>query len=213
MIEQAFESDNFITDDECKRLIEYQKTYRSPDRIMKGSFPDSFVREYCFDKSIESLMRFIHVKVCYFMQKYYNEKLYLEFSNLVYWHPGTELSVHADNFNIHDLSTLNNNRYRYRDYSFILYLNSEFKGGELWFPTHDDYKIKPKTGKIVFFPGGSGYMHGVTKVTSGARYTLAGWFTKEKSKGILYIKEEELNYFKNYRGPKFNSFGMSINQQ
>ena len=210
-IEKGFETDNFISGEECEKLITYQQKYGSNDRET-GSRPRYYVGEYVYDKqatgddSIPILVKYIHTKICYFMQQSYNEELYLEFSNLVYWAPGMELDVHVDNFNIHDLSTLNNNRFMYRDYSFFLYLNGEFGGGELWFPRQNDYKIKPKAGKLVFFPGGSRHMHGVTKITSGKRYVMAGWFTKTKRKSILNIRQEEMDYFKNYRGPLINPF-------
>ena len=68
-------------------------------------------------------------------------------------------------------------------------LNTNLRGCFLMTKMIIDNLKSKKTGKIVFFPGGSRYMHGVTKVTSGARYTLAGWFN---SKEIEIKREAEI---------------------
>ena len=199
----AFETNNFITDYECKRLIEYQES-RCPNDLRAGFWAGRITDQY--STTIKPLIDDIHIKICYFIQQFYNEKVYLEYSNLVYWGKGMDLPVHADNFNIHDLSTINNTKFKYRDYGYILYLNGDFQGGELWFPKYDDYKIKPTAGKLVFFTGGSKDMHGVTKITDGKRYTLTGWFTKTKSRSRMVIEEEELEAVKKLQ--PHNCFGV-----
>lgn len=60
------------------------------------------------------------------------------------------------------------------DLAILAYVNDDFEGGELYFPDHD-YHFKPKRGSIVMFPGSLYYVHGVTKITSGTRYTLSNW--------------------------------------
>lgn len=52
-----------------------------------------------------------------------------------------------------------------------LYLNDDFEGGELYFPTRG-LTIKPKARQLVLFPGGHEYIHGVKKVISGDRCVL-----------------------------------------
>jgi len=54
-------------------------------------------------------------------------------------------------------------------YSFIIFLNEEFKGGELVF---DNKIFIPKTGDMVFFSGDA--LHSV-KDTVGDRFTLVGF--------------------------------------
>ena len=67
-----------------------------------------------------------------------------------------------------------------RDISFLFYLNSEFGGGEIEFPTLG-LTIKPKKGMMIAFPSYKEYVHKVHPVTWGHRYTLVSWVgTKEK---------------------------------
>ena len=59
------------------------------------------------------------------------------------------------------------------EFSTVMYLNheSEYDGGVIYFP-NQDFSYKPKQYSAVFFPGaGSEYVHGITTVTRGERYT------------------------------------------
>ena len=100
--------------------------------------------------------------------------LFSDTAQLVRWHPGLELVPHADN--IHPEGTPNATAHR--DYSSILYLNDDYQGGETYFPGHR-LKVKPEPGTLVLFGAGCDYVHGVTPIKSGMRYTYAGWFTHD----------------------------------
>ena len=54
----------------------------------------------------------------------------------------------------------------------FLYLNDDFKGGEL---VVEGKEIIPEIGKLVIFEAGK-IKHKVNKVLKGNRYTLAGWY-------------------------------------
>ena len=57
-------------------------------------------------------------------------------------------------------------------WAFFLYLNDDFKGGEL---VVEGKEIIPEIGKLVIFEAGK-IKHKVNKVLKGNRYTLAGWY-------------------------------------
>lgn len=61
-------------------------------------------------------------------------------------------------------------------YSFIIFLNDDFEGGELIF---NNITIKPKKGQMVYFSGEE--KHYVKRVTNGHRYSLV-CFLKSKLK-------------------------------
>lgn len=59
------------------------------------------------------------------------------------------------------------------EWSTIIYLNdpSEYEGGLIYFP-NQNFEYKPRKYSAVFFPSaGSEYIHGITTVLSGHRYT------------------------------------------
>lgn len=82
------------------------------------------------------------------------------------WDQGTKLTLHVD-----DLGYVTDNHL-----PTLIYLNDDYEGGELSFPTHS-ITIKPKVGDLIIFPGNMHYAHEVKEVLSGTRYTLPIWFT------------------------------------
>ena len=93
------------------------------------------------------------------------------------WEPGTSAGLHIDS---HDG---NENII----FSFIIYLNSNFDGGEIYFP-YQDFTYTPAAGDLVLFPsGGKEYPHQVNQIENGNRYTIAGWFIQKGSLPRLEI--------------------------
>uniref|UniRef100_G1NMU8 procollagen-proline 3-dioxygenase n=1 Tax=Meleagris gallopavo TaxID=9103 RepID=G1NMU8_MELGA len=71
--------------------------------------------------------------------------------------------------------------YVYRDYSGILYLNNDFRGGSLFFTEMDAVtvtaNVHPKCGRLVAFSSGKENPHGVQAVSQGRRCAIALWYT------------------------------------
>jgi hypothetical protein len=66
---------------------------------------------------------------------------------------------------------------RYRVITYIWYLNDVDDGGETEF--WGEYKIKPKKGKLVFFPATWCFPHRGKMPISNDKYIITGWFYKE----------------------------------
>lgn len=111
--------------------------------------------------------------------KFYDltESLYSDIFQFVRWREGNNLEPpHADAENLDG----SDHPFFYRNYASIIYLNDDYEGGEIYFPT---LNIRPniKPGTLVSFPGTLEYLHGVSTVTRGTRYTIAGFFTFDKN--------------------------------
>lgn len=61
-----------------------------------------------------------------------------------------------------------------RDITVIVYLNSDYEGGELTFPDYG-ITIKPTDGMVITFPSYYDFQHEVKPVTKGTRYNLVTW--------------------------------------
>jgi hypothetical protein len=61
-----------------------------------------------------------------------------------------------------------------RTLSAILYLNSDYDGGELEF-VNFDIKIKPSAGMLLLFPSNYAYRHIAHPVTSGTKYAIVAF--------------------------------------
>ena len=61
-----------------------------------------------------------------------------------------------------------------RDLSLLLYLNSDFEGGELVFPNFG-MRLKPQRGLLAAFPSDWRYAHGAVPTKSGVRFAIVSW--------------------------------------
>jgi hypothetical protein len=105
------------------------------------------------------------------------QPLYSDTAQVVRWHEGQELTPHADNLEPDGRP----NATPHRAFSSLIYLNDDYGGGETYFPGHG-VRLTPEAGALVLFGAGPQYVHGVTRVTRGLRYTNAGWFTFDKDR-------------------------------
>jgi predicted 2-oxoglutarate/Fe(II)-dependent dioxygenase YbiX len=105
--------------------------------------------------------------------------LYCDIFQFVKWRVGDSLyPPHADAEYINGIP----HPFGYRNYSAVTYLNDNYKGGEIYFTEFDNFKPKISPGTLVIFPGTLKYMHGVTEVKEGTRFTIASFFTFDKTK-------------------------------
>lgn len=170
---------NVLTQEECEQLIHYYREH--PELRTKGNAQKRF-DNYAMEtssvygpllKTVAALTNRLIIKAA----KAYNiEELYLDYQTLVKWDAGEEMEFHADNV------TQDKDPHWYcgwRDYSSILYLNHDYEGGDTIFK-HQQQRQPPMQGTAILFPATYAYTHGVDKVLSGTRYTLASWFTQDR---------------------------------
>ena len=92
------------------------------------------------------------------------------------WEPGAYARIHSDNTD----EKGNSGAFTRSRYAAFLYLNDDFEGGLLQFPSHN-ISIKPEVGMLATFDGGFNNMHEVTIITSGVRYTIGSfWDDREE---------------------------------
>lgn len=92
------------------------------------------------------------------------------------WEPGAYARLHSDNTDEHG----NTGPFERSRYAGFLYLNDDFEGGLLKFPSQN-LTIEPQAGLLAVFAGGFKNMHEVTMITKGVRYTLGSfWDDREE---------------------------------
>jgi hypothetical protein len=95
---------------------------------------------------------------------------------MVRWLPGQLQMPHADK-ELHEGPDAGKpNDFPYYDIAGLFYVNDDYEGGELYFP-NQGISFKPKAGAAYFFPGDKNYIHGVSEVISGTRYTVPFFWT------------------------------------
>jgi Rps23 Pro-64 3,4-dihydroxylase Tpa1-like proline 4-hydroxylase len=87
------------------------------------------------------------------------------------WEPGSEAGLHIDSHAGSENVI----------FSFVIYFNSNFGGGEIYFP-YQEFTHSPEAGDLVLFPsGGKEYAHQVNQIQNENRYTIAGWYIQKGS--------------------------------
>lgn len=85
-----------------------------------------------------------------------------------------------------------------KHYTSMLYLNEDFKGGDLYFPFNKGFEIKPKRGMLVIFSGDFNTPHGVTQITDGTRYVHTAFWTRHPNNGYYVTDMIENGGFRKY---------------
>lgn len=127
------------------------------------------------DQEVKDTLTEIKEKIENLIYSRTNNEVFTETIQLVRWRKGDKLDPpHADAEHL-DGSP---HPYPNRHYSVLVYLNKDYKGGQIFFPNQ---KLEPKTtpGTLVQFEGTKEYLHGVREVTSGERYTIVLFLTKK----------------------------------
>jgi predicted 2-oxoglutarate/Fe(II)-dependent dioxygenase YbiX len=181
---------NVVRKDECRRLIAIYDAYA---RL-------STQTDYCGNKvlhylDLETLPRqqarlesVVHNVIRALRQHGPFEKLHLEALFVAMLPRGAFHPSHADNERLEQNAWVPNHTAQ-RDYSAILYLNTEFRGGVLHFDALG-IRISPTVGLLVAFPSHHEFVHAVTRVVRGRRYSVALWFTRSKSKSLEFRSRE-----------------------
>ena len=179
--------------EQCQLLIDCFDRNRAACAAMTGSayWDGRYIWSNSLPRAELNALRLMqqvrHYSTLRIMQRFVPGKIvYSDTAQLVCWPEGVELIPHTDNINP-DGSP---NTTAHRAFSSILYLNDSYEGGETFFPGHQ-LRLRPRAGTLVLFGAGSDYVHGVTKVRSGLRYTYAGWFTfdaawEDKEAKLIY---------------------------
>lgn len=95
---------------------------------------------------------------------------------MVRWLPGQLQMPHADKELHSGPDAGKPNDFPWYDIAGLFYINDDYEGGELYFP-NQGIQFKPKAGSAYFFPGDMNYIHGVTEIKSGIRYTVPFFWT------------------------------------
>lgn len=93
--------------------------------------------------------------------------------HILSYQPGGQYGMHADSEQ-QDPATQRWIRGVDRDISLLVYLDMDFEGGALYFPSLG-YRLQPRRGMLVCFPSDHRYVHVAEPVTAGVRHVLISW--------------------------------------
>jgi hypothetical protein len=183
--ENIIELENFMTEDEINFLEEAAKSKTIWDVTQShanengtviydaGYWKDRVASRPSLDKNdikIGPVIEGLYARLKPIIENFYNVRVQPTGTTIVRWLPGQFQNPHADK-ELHDGPDAGlPNDFPYYDIASLFYLNEDYEGGELYFPLQG-IQFKPKRGAAYFFPGDMNYVHGVTEIKNGIRYT------------------------------------------
>lgn len=189
------ELENFMTPEELDKLRTFAKNNTVWDKTESHSDEDGVVTydaDYWKDRvathqslmladpEIPEIIATLVGRLKPVIEEFFRVKANPTSPAVVKWLPGQLQQPHADK-ELHEGNGIGPgeskpNDFPYYDLASLFYLNDDYEGGELYFPQHN-IKFKPKPGAAYFFPGDKNYVHGVSVITSGIRYTCPFFWT------------------------------------
>jgi len=184
----SFELCNELVEDIKKYPIKMKFSGSLSDSLRKGEFVNTYFSQNEFTQKIENLIETSIEKIS---KKYTQDvrPLYYAYGDNFNHYTYHILKYTSDDyFKIHHdhyAETLNHSRLL----TVCIYLNEDYTGGELEFPSvGNDKEYSFKTGDIIVFPSNWMFYHGVKPILSGERYTIVIWIG-------LDLSDTETKYF------------------
>lgn len=169
-------AEDFLPKETVDQYVQFTEHTDRWEKNGDGIWDSRSINLHSMPDDLRESMLDYRIKVKNKIQQHYctTQPLYNDIFQFVRWNVGNELwPPHADAENL-DGSP---HPFPYRNYAAITYLNTDYTGGRISFPNLDNFCPEIKPGMLVAFPGTIEYLHGVSKVLSGTRYTIAGFFT------------------------------------
>jgi predicted 2-oxoglutarate/Fe(II)-dependent dioxygenase YbiX len=170
---------NFVSEEMANAMVEY---FKKEDRWGETAFNGSHgapvqagqLRPSEFGLSDNVFME-VNAKLEEAVSAVYGKTVIPSSIHAQKWDVGSSANPHSDNSDFDGNPTEGFDNLKYVG---ILYLNSDYEGGDLFFPEHD-ISIHPNPGSMYIFSGGVENIHGVTEITSGTRYSIVSFWNFE----------------------------------
>lgn len=175
---------NFISKADCDMLIDFATKIDPWEKDGSDSFWDnrSLNAVTIYQQHSQEVGQFLYnlrLRISDAIKTLYGvEEIYPDLTQIVRWYPGQEQSPHADDMTDHEGPDVE--WFSHRHFGSILYLNDNYSGGHTYYPQHGT-EIIPVAGTLAIHPGTPDHLHGVTKIEDNIRYTIASFWTKDRS--------------------------------
>jgi len=148
-------TNNFLNEEECFYFIDY---FNSNRNLIKGNHITEIENDPKFKEILVNVIKLIK-------ETYAGSDPIFAETWIAENKENSSMGVHSDF----------SDEYQFA-YTAILYLNEDYEGGELYFPSIN-LEIAPKSGDIIMFiPKDPDTEHGVKGIRKGTRYAMPIWF-------------------------------------
>jgi len=176
--------DEFLTEEECSKIVNLVSNIEEWEREPNNSFWDNRGLEdkniyKNYDAEIGKLLYSIRQRVQAKIKELYSlDEVYPDHMAVSRWFNGMSQPPHADDMT--NAEGPGHEWFAHRDFGAIIYLNNNYSGGHTFYPEHN-FEIIPKVGTLAIHPGDPNHLHGVTMVQGNTRYTISSFWTRDKA--------------------------------
>jgi hypothetical protein len=199
IMNQLIIRDNFISEPICQKMIE---GYNAVNKILNKETDNKLEiyklqyinrHAYLYCNKVLKMVRDLILKK-------YVPNIFLDYAALFARKEGNKCELHCDNILLDcsthgqrqqylrevecncSTATYTPNHTGWRDYTALLYLDSNHCGGDIIFqdgPVSKIYQkqIEARAGRLILTPNNRFFYHETTTVTKGVRYSMNMWFT------------------------------------
>lgn len=175
-----------LTKTECQTLVQWYKRHLHLRTIGDNTDYRAINKMHIHNPSVRDLFHKVDSHVIGEIRKETDQIVYPEMSSLTEWPIGGIQHPHLDTYSRYDIESTTSEeekarlaKHPSREWTLILYLNDDFKGGETYFPDQGTH-YTPTEGTGLLFQGI--YLnHGVNKVRRDSRRTMSTWYTTDFS--------------------------------
>ena len=181
---------NLLTPQQCQEMIEFHKSHRHLTAIGDGSDYTGIRLMHIKNNYIRKCMAEVMVNLVGEIRKISDQIVFPEMVGLNEWPIGGVQEPHLDTYSNQQMNAGTHEDKPAREWTCILYLNDNFRGGRTYIPDGEIYE--PETGSGLLFQG-IYIPHGVQKVRRHPRHTISMWFTTDIDRAMPIYPVDDLN--------------------
>ena len=180
-----------ITETESKSLIEWFKNHKHLRQIGSGEDYRGIDLIHIHTNWVRDIFNRVGHDVTSEIYHAVGTRVYPEMTAINEWEIGGVQEPHLDTYSTVELENDIIEEHPSREWTLILYLNEDFKGGETYFPDQDNYVHKPVAREGLLFQG-LYHKHGVYPVRRNSRHTISMWFSTNPDNIITDDRTKDL---------------------
>ena len=181
---------NLMSKERCQEIIQFHKSHRHLTGVGDGSdytgirfmhIQSSWLRQYVAEVIVDLVGE---------IRKTSDQIVYPEMIAINEWPIGGIQHPHLDTYSNQEMTHGTSPDKPSREWTCILYLNDNYKGGRTYVPDGEVYE--PKQGSGLLFQG-IYIPHGVEKVRRHPRHTISFWFTTDVERCMPIFPVDDLS--------------------
>lgn len=182
-----------LSQQEANRLIYWSATHTHKRALGDGSDYTGYNKVHIKDHWVRDTLNALECIAITEIRKETDQIVFPEMTTITEWPIGGIQEPHTDIYTNSEIESDNKDPNPSREWTAIVYLNTNYTGGRTYFPPSDYnsilYTHQPEPCQMILFQG-IYHPHGVEQVFRNSRHTVAMWFTTNKDRILTdYITE------------------------